>query len=158
MKENEQIKNELSAFAARFAPPVLFPATVLSYNDADETVSVKIGNATIDDVRLRSVIKSGNKIVFIPKVGSIVQIASINNSRQFIVMAVEEIDKEVVMIGTVKMQIDSTGFLIQKDNDTLKIILQNIIEAVQPIVVLQGNNPDYIKLQTALTSVQNLLQ
>lgn len=158
MKEVEQIKDELSVFAARFAPPVLFPATVLSYNSGDDTVSVKIGDATIDDVRLRSVIKSGNKTVFVPKVGTIVQIASINSSRQFIVIAVEEIDKELLVIGTVKMQIDSTGFLFEKGNDTLKIILQNIIEAVQQIVVLQGNNPDYIKLQTALTSVQNLLK
>lgn len=159
MKEIEQIKNELTKFAARYAPSTIIPATVLSYNSADETISVALSNdAVIDDVRLRSVIKAGNKKILVPKVNSVVHIASIENSQEYFVAAVEEIDKEFLIIGTVKYDVDDTGFLIKKGNDTLKKILQNIIEAVQQVVVLQGNNPDYIKLQTALTSVNNLLR
>jgi hypothetical protein len=127
-KITEDIKNELGDFSKRFSAATVFPATVLSYNSTDDTVSVQLSNdAVIDDVRLRSVIKAGNKIIQVPSVNSVVQIASIENSKEFVVLAVEAIDKEVLIIGTVKLDIDNTGFLLQKGTATLKNILTNII-------------------------------
>lgn len=157
--EIEHIKKELAVFAGRFAPATIIPATVLSYNATDETVSVKLSNgAVIDDVRLRSVIKAGNKKIDLPKIGSTVLIGSIENSNEYVVIAVEEIEKEQWVIGPVKFEVDSSGFLVQKGTDTLKEILTLIIEAVNVIVVLQGHNPDYIKLQQAFTKINNLLR
>ncbi len=42
------------------------------------------------------------------------------------------------------------------NGDSLKDILTLILKAVQPILVLYGNNPDYAKLTQALTKINNL--
>ena len=49
-------------------------------------------------------------------------------------------------------------FLSHTLNDTMKEVMTLIIEAVQQIVVLQGNNPNYVKLTQALVKVNNLLR
>ena len=49
-------------------------------------------------------------------------------------------------------------FAIKNPTVTLKVILTEIVQAVQQIVVLQGNNPDYTKLAKAITDINNLLR
>lgn len=49
-------------------------------------------------------------------------------------------------------------FTISVDNDSLKDALTMLIEAVQQIVVMYGNNPDYTKLSQALTKVNNIFK
>lgn len=57
------------------------------------------------------------------------------------------------------MTIECDGqLLVQKGGDTLKQALVLIVEAVQPIVVLYGNNPVYSKLAEALTKINALLK
>jgi hypothetical protein len=87
-----------------------------------------------------------------------VQIGRIENSEEFVVLAVEEITEINIEINNVKYVVDETGFLIQKETDTLREVVQLIIEAVQKIVVLQGTNPDRVKLQQALAKAQNILK
>ena len=58
--------------------------------------------------------------------------------------------------GGVNVVIDE-HLLVEKDGDTLKQALTLIVEAVQPIVVIYGNNPIYSKLSEALTKINNLL-
>ncbi len=57
------------------------------------------------------------------------------------------------------VQLNATDgkLLVQKGADTLKQALTLIVEAVQPIVVLYGNNPVYAKLTQALAKINNLL-
>ena len=47
---------------------------------------------------------------------------------------------------------------IKNNSVSVKTIITEIIQAVQQIVVLQGNNPDYAKLTQALTDTNNLFQ
>jgi phage baseplate assembly protein V len=49
-------------------------------------------------------------------------------------------------------------FTISAGDDSVKDALTLIIEAVQQIVVIQGNNPDYDKLSQALTKVNNIFK
>lgn len=49
-------------------------------------------------------------------------------------------------------------FTISVDNNSLKDALTLIIQAVQQIMVMQGNNPDYAKLSQALTKVNNIFK
>jgi phage baseplate assembly protein gpV len=58
---------------------------------------------------------------------------------------------------TVSLNSSDGKLLLQKGTDTLKQALTLIVEAVQPIVVLYGNNPVYTKLTQALTKINNLL-
>lgn len=49
-------------------------------------------------------------------------------------------------------------FTITVNDNSLKDALTLIIQAVQQIVVMQGNNPDYAKLSEALTKVNNIFK
>jgi hypothetical protein len=152
----EDIKNQFSTFSGKFGPAAILPASVLAVND-DNTAKVQFSDDSIvDDARLRSVVKDGNYFLLIPKENSIVQVARIENSDEYLVIAVEEITAVKVLIGGVKVEVDENGFKVENGADGLKEVLQMIIQAVQQIVVLQGNNPDYVKLQNALTKIENL--
>lgn len=72
-------------------------------------------------------------------------------------LAVDEITEMVMQIDNVRFNVDAAGFLLQKDSDTLKQILTLIVQSILKAFVLQGNNPDYVKLQQALAKINNLL-
>jgi hypothetical protein len=157
-RTTQDIKDQLQALAKQYGPAALIPATVIDVHD-DDTITVQLATGLeLDDVRLRSVVKAGSKIILLPKVESVVQMARIENSEEFVVVAVEEITEIRIEIGNVKYVIDQDGLLIQKETDTVREVLQLIIEAVQKIIVLQGTNPDRVKLQQALTKAQNIFK
>jgi hypothetical protein len=173
-KENEDIKNELAKFAGKYAPAAIISAVVKTVNDNDTIVVVTGSGLEIDDARLKSVVKDGNKFILLPKIESTVLIGRIEESEEWTVLQVEEIDKVKVVINgslfeidgsklllknaTVSVDVNDAGIELKKGTDTLKQILVLLVEAVQPIVVVYGNNPNYTKLTQALTKINNLLR
>lgn len=127
----------------------------------DDKCDVKLeGEADLWDVQLHAIEDDLNsRIIIKPKEGSKVIIGFLNNSKTdaFIVQC-SEIEEVNVKIDTLEFSIKSTGVLIKKGNDSLKIGLQKLVEAVQQIFVLYGNNPAYLKLQQALLIFNNLLR
>lgn len=114
------------------------------------------GDADILDVRLIAD-ESDEFFVLVPAVDSIVVVEFITKEAAYISM-VSKISEIKFKIGETYYSATDEGFLIKKNADTLKQILTLIIEAVQVVLVLQGNNPDYVKLTQALTKVNNLLR
>jgi hypothetical protein len=158
-KEVNEVKEQLGVFASKFAPDSIVHATVKAVNENDSTIEAEFeGGLVLDDVRLRSVVKAGNKCIMVPEVDSIVLVGRIEGSEEWVVLAVESISKVLYVIGTAKIELTEDGLLVQKGSNTLKASLVKFIEAVEQIVVMQGNNPDYVKLTQAKTEFQNLLQ
>ena len=156
--EIQQIKEQFDLFAGQRGPATIVPATITAIN-ADDTVAIVFTDgSTIDDVRLKSVIKNGNKILLIPELQSTVLVGKIGNSDEYIVLAVEAISEVLTKVGGVTYSINAEGFLMKKGNDTLKEILTLIVEAIQPIVVLYGNNPVYANLTQASLKIKNVLR
>ncbi|MBS1641541.1 MAG: hypothetical protein JSR11_03600 [Bacteroidetes bacterium] len=114
------------------------------------------GNAPIADVRLIAD-ETESKYVLVPKVESIVVIQLINDNAGYVSM-VSEVSEVLYKINDVYYSANSDGFLLKKGEDTLKQIITLIIQSVQQIVVLYGNNPDYEKLLQALNKTNNLLR
>jgi hypothetical protein len=158
MKDNDEIKDELGKFSSRFAPAIIVAATVTAINEDDTIQVVFADESTLDDVRLKAVVKDGNKYILSPTVGSVVLVGKINNSDEYVVIAVEDITAINLIIGTVKYKVDETGFLFQKDTDTLKDALTLIVDAVKQIFVVEGNNVDYPKLAQAQVKINNILK
>jgi len=156
-KEIEEMAERARRIARRVGPKVIVPATVIAINN-DDTIEIEFSDgSTVDDCRLKAVVKAGNKVLLIPAVDSNVLVGKIENSDEYIVISVDEITEMVVLVDDVRFKVDASGFLFQKDNDTLKQILTLIVQSVLGIVVLQGRNPDYIKLQQSLVKINNLL-
>lgn len=157
-RDLEDIKTQMTDFSKKFGPSVIVPAIVFAVN-ADDTIHVIFSHgAEIEDARLKSVVKAGNKFLLIPKIGSVVQVAKIENSDEYLVIAVDEITEVIYVIDGVQFSFDENGFVIKKGTDTVKDVLKLIVEAVEQITVLQGNNPNYVKLTNALTKINNIFQ
>jgi hypothetical protein len=155
--ELDHIKSELDLFSSRRGPAALIPAVVLSVDESDNTITVRLDNdAEIDDVQLRSVVKTGSKIIIVPAVDSVVLIAPINNSDEYYVVAVEAFEKVVIKKETFTVEV-TEKIKIENAVGNLKDAFINIIEATEQIVVLQGNNPNYVKLAQAKIAINSLM-
>lgn len=154
----DYIKSELDLFSSKRGPAALIAVTVLNTNEDDSTVEVQLdGGATIDDVQLRSIVKDGGKVVLIPKQKSIVLIASINNSTEYYVVAVEEVEKIIYQIGESSYVLTGDGHVISKGSDLLWDGMKLLFESLEVIMVMQGNNPDFVKLAQAKAKIKNIL-
>lgn len=118
------------------------------------------GEPKLFDVRFHAIEDAvGSKIVIKPKEGSKVLVGIINNlvTEAFIEQC-SEIDEVLIVTGDKEYKLNAEGHLIKGGNDTLKQVIQLIIEAVQKIMVLQGNNPDFLKLTQAQEKLNNILK
>lgn len=114
------------------------------------------GDAMLPDVRLVAA-DSDQHYVLIPEAGSAVIVCWQDAGMSYVAM-VSSVKEVRYRIGTTYHSMTENGHLIQKGNDTLKDILSLIVEAVNKIVVVQGNNPDYTKLAKASIKINNLLR
>lgn len=123
----EDIKQGFRQFNA--SPHTIIPALVIAVND-DHTVEVEFNSgAKVDDVRLKSVVKEGDHVLLIPKLGSTVLVGRIEGSDEFVMVAVEEITEEVKVIGTTKVQMDAAGLLIKRGTEDLLTLMHDLIDA-----------------------------
>lgn len=114
------------------------------------------GDADILDVRLVADEKE-DVFVLLPKIGSMVIVTFLTETAAFVSM-ISEVSEVKYKIGTSFYSVTESGFLIKRGNDNVKDVIKLIIEAVQQILVVQGNNPNYEKLTQALTKLNNIMQ
>jgi hypothetical protein len=160
MALEEQIRQLLDERAARVGPPPTMLATVQSVNEAEATCELYDEETAMEyyDVRLRPVLNGKESITIFPKVGSWCLAVRLENTDEWMVVACSEADKWRLKIGEAIIEQDATGLQIKKQSDTLREALELIIQAVMKVTVIQGTNPDYPKLQQALTKIQNILR
>ncbi|GEM55237.1 hypothetical protein B0A58_07450 [Flavobacterium branchiophilum NBRC 15030 = ATCC 35035] len=106
---------------------------VLAINETEKTVDVKPidDSAEIFDVRLQADSETGGLVLF-PKKGSAVLVVFINKNNAAVINT-SEIEKLDLVIEGVNLQIDKDGFLLKKENETLKILMADLIKAIQNI-------------------------
>lgn len=155
----EEIAEQLRQFSGKYGPAMIADAKVLSVNADEDTIECELATEDIiPDVRLKSLIKAGNKLILVPAIDSVVLIGRIMNSDEWVLIACDEVEKLLMIVDDVKYEVNADGFLLQKGDDDLREVITLMIEAVQQIVVINGKNPDYVKLQQAKTKAQNLLR
>jgi hypothetical protein len=160
MGREEQIRQLLDERAARVGPSPTMLATVQSVNEAEATCVLWDEETALEyyDVRLRPVLDGKESITIFPKVKSWCLAVRLENTEEWMVVACSEADKWRLKTGEAIIEQDATGLQIKKQNDTLRQALELIIQAVMKVMVIQGTNPDYAKLQQALTKIQNILR
>jgi hypothetical protein len=159
---DEEIRSALKRMASDFGPDNSVLAQVKAGTVDEENMVCDLyddeaGNDYFD-VRLRPVLDGNESLTILPADDSWVLAARIEGSEDWMAIAFGEIDKWRLKIGESVVEATSAGLLIQKQDDTLKQVLQLLIEAVQVIVVVQGTNPDYTKLTEAMNKLNNLLR
>ncbi|MCB6232187.1 hypothetical protein K5L04_09270 [Flavobacterium psychrophilum] len=122
---------------------------VLEVNTEDKTIDVKPidDTAEIFNVRLQAESETGG-LVLIPKVGSMVLVVFLNKNNAAVVNT-SEIEKLSLVISTCKFEVHNTGFLLQKENETLKKIMIDLVGAVKQMSFTL-TTPDTINGTTTL--------
>jgi len=160
MDKGKTIRERLLDFAKRVGPECSMLAQVVSVDEGELTCTLydEDSEAEFYDVRLRPVIDGNECLTIIPKVDTWVLAVRIEDSEDWLIVAVGEADKWCLKVGEAIIEQTAEGLLIKKQDDTLRQVLELIIQAVQKIVVMQGTNPDYPKLTEAMNKAQNLLR
>lgn len=104
---------------------------VLSVDADEKTADLKPldGSATIDDAYLMVDDEKGGVFVE-PKVGSLVAVVFVNKEIA-VVVGTSEIKQFRVATDAVVFQIDKEGFLLKKENETLKLLMNDLLVAIQ---------------------------
>lgn len=120
-----------------------FPAVVVSVDKEQGTCVIEVDGLELPDVQLSSVIDGNNKKFFLfPKVGSSVLVSPINEDlHRLYVEAYSEIESLSVVIETVTFQMDAAGFLLKKENETLKALMVDLIEEIKKMKFTTNNGP-----------------
>lgn len=160
MTAAEQLRQALAHHAAQHGPLQTILGKVAEVNEGEGTCTVEDDDSPPwYGVRLTPAITAHKNLKLIPKAGSQCLMVRIEGGdNDWWLMWAEQIEKWQLEADGVEMELDAAGLLLKKGSDTLKQALTLIVEAVQQVVVLYGNNPDYAKLAQALVKINNLLK
>lgn len=150
MATAEQIRAKLKEMAKSDGPAVSSIAKVKSVDETKATcVLIDEDGQEIFDVRLRPVLTGNKSFILVPKVGSYVLAVRVEDDDDWMVIAADEIEKIGYYIGTMIFEIDAFGFLLKKENETLKKIMVDLIGAVKAMSFTL-TTPDTINGSTTL--------
>lgn len=110
-----------------------FIAKVVSVDKVKGTCTVTADKIDFFDVQLSAVVDDNqNNFYLFPKVGSWVLVSPINEDiHRLYVEAYSEIESLTLVIETVTFRVDETGFLLKKQNETLKALISDLIGAIK---------------------------
>lgn len=131
----------------------LFPAVVTAYDAAKRTVTVEdADDLTLYDVLLTPVDGSANSKLFIqPTIGSVVLVGNVGNSEgRYEVLAFSKADKVRAIMGQVSIEASAAGVQVAFGEDTLKTMLNDLIDQIKLITVTTSGGPSGTPLNAAL--------
>jgi|GEM_PF-4505989 len=158
MSKELEIREGLAGFAALYGPHQTLLYTVENVDEAGMTCDVVDDDGLEHLLRIAPIVTAGQSILQYPTRGKKVLAQRFEDSGDWFVKWAEQYYKTVITIGNCVLETDGEKWSIRNDKGSLKDILSGIIEAVQIITVLMGSNPDYVKLTTALNTVNELFQ
>jgi len=113
-----------------------FAVTVLDVDKAAGTCRVTDDEIEYTDVQLSAVIDNSNKRFYLfPAVGSSVLVSPINEDlHRLYVETYSEIESIELIIEGVQFKVDKDGFLLKKENETLKKLMADLVTACRHMV------------------------
>lgn len=150
MPTPEQIRAALESMAKQSGPAVSNIAKVKSVDEAKATCTlIDEDDQEFLNVRLRPVLTGNKSFILVPKVGSQVLAVRVEDDDDWMIIAADEIQKIGYYIGTTIFEIDAVGFLLQKENETLKKIMVDLVGEIKAMSFTL-TTPDTINGSTTL--------
>lgn len=120
-----------------------FPAVVVSVDKEEGTCTVKADNLEYTNVQLSAIIDgSDQKCYLFPAVESSVLVSPINEDmHRLYVEAYSEIESFDLNIDKVRFQVDKDGFLMKKENETLKALMVDLIVEIKRMKFTTNTGP-----------------
>lgn len=127
-----QIREAFEKMAKNGGPAVSNIAKVKSVDETKATcVLIDEDGQEFFDVRLRPVLTGNKSFILVPKVGSYVLAVRVEDDEDWMVIAADEIEKIGYYIGNTIFEIDATGFLFKKENESLKKLMVDLLGAIK---------------------------
>jgi predicted nucleic acid-binding Zn-ribbon protein len=156
MATPEQIRQALKDMAKDHGPAVSNIAKVKSVDESTALcVLIDEDEQEILNVRLRPVLSDKKSFILVPKVGSYVLAVRVEDDDDWMIIAADEVTKVGYYIENTIIEIDAAGFLFQKENETLKKIMVDLITAIKAMSFLV-TTPDTLTGST--TTLNNVPQ
>lgn len=137
-----------------------FPAVVVSVDKEQGTCTVKVDELELTNVQLSAIIDGSNKKCYLfPKIESSVLVSPINEDlHRLYVEAYSEIESFDLNIEQVRFQVDQDGFLMKKENETLKALMVDLIGAVKNMSFTVNTTGTAAAQTGATTSLVNVAE
>jgi hypothetical protein len=118
------------------------------------------GAPSLFDVRLNAIDDDlDNYLTVYPAEGSAVLVAIIENMKtEAVVIRCSEVKKVKAKIGTTELELDSSGFGLNRANQNLKDVISDLIAEIQKIIVLTGITPNVVALEAIKTRMKTILK
>lgn len=150
-KLQEAFKNLVSRKVETFA------GEVVSVDKNTGSCTITNGEIEFTDVALSATVEDGGKRFYIfPKVGSFVLVSPIaEDIHRLYVEFFSEVESIDLRIETVQLQIDNAGFLLKKENETLKQLMVDLLQEIQKMkfttntgsTILLINKPQFLAIE-----------
>ena len=134
-----------------------FPATVVSVDKDNGTCTVNDGELEYTDVLLSAqMAENGKRFYLFPKVNSWVMISPIQEDlNRLYVEFYSEIEAFDLQIEETRIHIDTNGFLLKKQNETLKKLMVDLLQEIQKMkfttntgsTILLVNKPQFLSIE-----------
>ena len=135
-----------------------FAAEVIEVDKENGTCTVKDDDIEYYNVQLSSIIDGSKKQMFIyPVIGSSVLVSPIEEKLEWLYVEVySEVEQVDWNIESVKFNFDKNGFLLKKENETLKKLMVDLLQEIQKMK-FTTNTGSTIKLvnQPQFLSIEN---
>lgn len=133
MDKKEQIRKGLKDLAASTGPLQTILATVVSVDEDELTCVLEEDGLEIFDVRLRPVINENESVTIIPKEGSWVMATRIEDEAEWMVIAVDEIEKYRIVVGDMLFEMKDGKFMVKSGVENLGKCIDDLIAQIQLI-------------------------
>jgi hypothetical protein len=137
-----------------------FPAVVVSVDKEQGTCTVKVDDLELTNVQLSAIIDGSNKKYYLfPNLGSSVLVSPINEDlHRLYVEAYSEIESLDLNIEQVRFRVDANGFLLKKENETLRALMVDLIGAVKNMSFLVNTTGTAVAQTGATNTLNNLAE
>lgn len=130
----EQLRERLKEMAKNHGPAVSNIAQVKSVDlEKQSCVLIDEDGLELFDVRLRPVLNENKSILIVPKLKSFVLAVRVEDDDDWMVIGYDEIESFHYQTEKSVFAYDDAGFLLQKENETLKKLMTDLIAAIKNI-------------------------
>ena len=137
---------------------LVFLAIVISVNKNNDTCEVLYNEMEIGEVRIKAIMESVKGISIYPALNSYVLVHRLGNKGEFFISMYSEVEQVIYKIDNTIFTIQD-GFLIKKNEDTLKLIFDDLIEQIKAIVVPTNVGPSGNPLNSiAFDAIKNRVE
>jgi hypothetical protein len=145
MKHAAELVQAFKKIAATDDP--VFSAVVKAVDKTNNTCDVEFNGMELGEIRLQAIIKPGTKgLIIYPLVNSLVIVQRLGRSGDFFITMFSEVEEVLYKVGNATMSITNAGFLFQHQSETIKKILDDVLDEIGRIIVPTNVGPSGIPI------------